>query len=433
MQNKVSTKMEAKMPISGPPSASDDQPLPHGMANKLAGWASVARQYPIYSQTWFAYRMRSFMVPLLILALLLVLVALFAPGTAVPPGVLYGGLLAAWLVVALGLGLGRALAVLVCLQKWRAPREAAGVICALLIGVLAALALTPLTRVQPPPDPARVATAHEVEIKREREREGRVVNLVVWLIVLAWLGGTVDLVAYFRQRRMLRDALLLGQVRRYKDERDEVELQLSVLASQIEPHFLFNTLSGVRAAMLSDPARGIVLIDHLVDYLRSTIPQLRADRAHKFVALGAQLDAVQAYLGIIAARLPRLRVRIDCPSSLREVAIPPLMLISLVENAVKHGIELKQGPAQIIVTAARGDDGGEGEGDAAAMLQLSVSDDGVGFGATSSGSGIGLSNIRARLLHLYDGQASLSLRAGDNGGVVASIVLPLRAMPPGDN
>lgn len=417
--------MHTRMDTSRPAPAAADQPLPHGMVNKLAGWASVARQYPIYSQTWFAYRMRSFMVPLLIFALLLLLVALFAPGTAVPPGVLYTGLLASWLVVALGLGLGRALAVLVCLQKWRAPREAAGVICALLIGVLAVLALTPLTRVQPPPDPARVATAQQIA----REREGSVVNLAIWLIVLAWLGGTVDLVAYFRQRRLLRDALLLGQVQRYKDERDEVELQLSVLASQIEPHFLFNTLSGVRAAMLSDPARGIVMIDHLVDYLRSTIPQLRADRAHKAVALGAQLDAAQAYLGIIAARLPRLSTRIDCAPELREAAIPPLMLISLVENAVKHGIELKQGPAHIIVTATRS----EGDGDGGARLQLSVSDDGLGFGDASSGSGIGLSNIRARLLHLYGAQASLSLRAGDHGGVVASIVLPLRSMPQGES
>jgi sensor histidine kinase YesM len=97
------------------------------------------------------------------------------------------------------------------------------------------------------------------------------------------------------------------------------------------------------------------------------------------------------------------------------------MLISLVENAVKHGIELKKGPALIRVAAACVDV------DGATMLELSVADDGVGFGA-AAGSGIGLSNIRERLKHLYDGAAALSLRAGETGGVSASIVLPLRTM-----
>jgi LytS/YehU family sensor histidine kinase len=173
----------------------------------------------------------------------------------------------------------------------------------------------------------------------------------------------------------------------------------------------------VRAAILSDPGRGVVLIDHLVDYLRSTIPQLRADRARAFVTLGSQLDAAQAYLGIIQARLPRLAFRIDCPAELRSVAIPPLMLISLVENAVKHGIELKLGPGLIEITVVRKADD---------ALVLSVADDGIGFGAATSGSGVGLANIRERLQHLYGGDASLLLRAGDSGGVVASIGLPIR-------
>jgi LytS/YehU family sensor histidine kinase len=195
----------------------------------------------------------------------------------------------------------------------------------------------------------RAMTAREAALARE----GMLVNGAVWLLVLSWLGGSADLVAYFRQRRMLRESELLEQVERYKDERNEVEMRLAVLAGQVEPHFLFNTLSGVRAAMLSDPARGVVMIDHLADYLRSTIPQLRADRDRAVVSLGSQLDAAQAYLGIIQARLPRLAFRIDCPDALRAVAIPPLMLISLVENAVKHGIELKMGPALVCVRAER--------------------------------------------------------------------------------
>jgi len=399
--------MENNAPLPG-----DDQPLPHSMASKLAGWSAIAHQYPIFSKTWFAFRMRSFATPLGLLALILGLIALIAQ-PAVEESSFNLSLLAVWVVVALALSLGRGLAVLVRRRKWSPRREAAAIVFAMLFGVLVSLSLTPYTRTPQPSTPQEI----------ERERETFVFNLVIWFPVLMWLGGTLDLVAYFRQRRLLREADLLEQVERYKNQRNEVEAQLSVLASQVEPHFLFNTLSGVRAAMLSDPSRGIVMIDHLIDYLRSTIPQLRADRAHMFVALGSQLDSVQAYFGIIQARMPRLSFHVDCPQELRGVAIPPLMLISLAENAVKHGIELKKGPATIRVTAVRTRQD---------LLELSVADDGVGFGTATTGSGIGLANIRERLKHLYGGEASLALRAGEAGGVVASITLPIRTMPEGN-
>lgn len=400
--------------MSNPLRPVHDQPLPAGLASKLAGYASTARQYPIFGPTWFAYRLRSFCAPVALLAVIIGAIAIVLPPAARMAPV-YIGLAAFWVIVALSLTLGRALAVLVCRQHWPARREVAGVVCATLFGILAPLPLTPLTSVGPVTKEAHVPTPAQAA----RARENRLVNLAIWCVVLAWLGGSLDLVAWFRQRRLLRETALLGEVARYKDERDEVEMQLSILASQVEPHFLFNTLSGVRAAMLSDPARGVAMIDHLVDYLRATIPQLRADRSQTFVALGSQLDAAQAYLGIITARMPRLQSRIDCPPGLRDAAIPPLMLISLVENAVKHGIELKKGAGLIVLTAARTEDG---------LLALSVADDGVGFGAATTGSGIGLVNIRERLRHLYGAAGSLALQARDGGGVVATIVLPLRAM-----
>lgn len=402
------------------PRAGEERPLPHSMATKLAGWSALAHQYPIFSKTWFVYRMRSYLAPLAMMALVLVVLAIVATPSAAGPYSIrfYFAFVAIWLAVALALSLGRALAVLVYLRKWQPRREAAAIICALLFGVLVALSLTPFARVAQEPAPGHVPTTKEIQ----EVREDRIINLIVWFPVLVWLGGSFDLVAYFRQRGLRREAELQAQVEHYKHQRNEVEGQLSVLASQVEPHFLFNTLSGVRAAMLSDPARGIVMIDHLIDYLRSTIPQLRADRACTYVALGSQLDSVQAYLGIIQARMPRLRACVECPPELRGAAIPPLMLITLVENAVKHGIEPKKGPALIRVTAVCSDAG---------VLELSVADDGVGF-AAASGSGIGLSNIRERLKHLYDDAAALSLRTGDAGGVVASIVLPMRALSNGE-
>ncbi|WP_183738978.1 MULTISPECIES: sensor histidine kinase [unclassified Janthinobacterium] len=161
-------------------------------------------------------------------------------------------------------------------------------------------------------------------------------------------------------------------------------MRLSLLASQVEPHFLFNTLYGVRA-----------------------------------------------YLGVIHSRLPRLAFRVDCADDLRHCAIPPLMLISLVENAVTHGIEPKKGAVEIVVNVARRQSEGQQQ------LLLTVADDGVGFGGSTggntSGSGIGLSNIRERLQHLYGGQASLSLTTRDGGGLQAGIVLPLQALPGKDH
>lgn len=401
-----------------PAHAGAELPLPPGMATNLAGWSARAQQYPIFSKTWFAYRMRSFRAPLLMFALVVLVLAALVPAPGPGANVLrfYLTFPALWLVVATALVLGRGLAVLVRRRGWSPRREATGIVCALLFGFLVAWSLTPFVRTGAPPVEGRASTAQELE----EARENRLVNLLVWIPVLAWLAGPFDLAAYFRQRGLLREAALQAQAEHYKHQRNEVEVQLAVLASQVEPHFLFNTLAGVRAAMLSDPDRGIVMIDHLIDYLRSTIPQLRADRTSRFVTLGAQLDSVRAYLGVIEARMPRLRVQVDCAPELREAAIPPLMLISLVENAVKHGIEPKKGPALIRVSAAcRRDDG-------AAMLELSVEDDGVGF-AAAAGSGIGLTNIRERLKHLYGDAAALSLRTGTAGGVVASIVLPLRS------
>ncbi|MES2130076.1 MAG: histidine kinase [Pseudomonadota bacterium] len=376
-----------------------EQPLPSGLASQLGGWTAKAQQYPVFSRTWYGYRVRSFVWPLAIFTVFLIVVAGLMPNS-VPRVEAWLALFAVWPLVLVGLLLGRWLAVLVCRRGWTQRKETIGVALALLTGMVAAGCISPFTRMQS--DPSE-----------------RLVNAVVWGVVLLWLGGGLDFVAYLRQRRSLQQAQLQEQMARYKNERNEVAMRLSVLASQVEPHFLFNTLSGVRAAILSDPARGVAIIDHLVDYLRATIPQIRDEGGHLFVQLGSQLDAVRAYLGVIHTRLPRLSFRVECADELKHCAIPPLMLISLVENAVTHGIEPKKGPVEIVVSVAQ-----RGQ-----QLALSVADDGVGFGGSSSGSGIGLSNIHERLQHLYGSQGTLTLTARAQGGLEACILLPLQSLP----
>jgi LytS/YehU family sensor histidine kinase len=198
-------------------------------------------------------------------------------------------------------------------------------------------------------------------------------------------------------------------------QRREAEMRLSVLAAQVEPHFLFNTLAGVRGAIASDPARAVALIDRLADYLRASIPRLR-DGGSAAATLGAQVELVRAYLALMSARMPRLRFRVEVPDDLLALPFPPLMLVSLAENAIKHGVEPKVGPAEVVLHAERTADG---------RLAVTVADDGAGFGASSAGTGLGLANIRERLQQMHGERAALQLRARPGGGVEATLTLPV--------
>ena len=157
------------------------------------------------------------------------------------------------------------------------------------------------------------------------------------------------------------------------------------------------------------------MIDRLVEYLRAAIPRLRSDGSAQ-ASVSGQFDIVRAYLGLMAARMPRLAWEVHAEADLLRARCPPLMLISLAENAVKHGVEPKIGPVRVQVSATRDGDG---------RLALTVEDDGVGFDGAASGSGLGLTNIRERLAQLYGDQAALVLKARPEGGVAATITLPL--------
>jgi two-component sensor histidine kinase len=238
------------------------------------------------------------------------------------------------------------------------------------------------------------------------------------MLLAAWLGGMFDLIAFVRQRGKLVDVLQKEEFKRAQAERNSAEMRLSVLAAQVEPHFLFNTLASVRSAISSDPQRATRIVDHMVSFLRSTIPQMRDEAGSASVRLSTQMDSAHSYLALMHERITRLAFGIDTEPGLENASIPPLMLISLVENAVKHGVEPKVGPARIDVRARRIDA-------QEAQLEICVSDDGVGFGETASGDGIGLTNIQERLRSYFGQRASLTLKALPDGGVAAILRLPL--------
>ncbi|MBL8360672.1 MAG: histidine kinase [Rubrivivax sp.] len=214
-----------------------------------------------------------------------------------------------------------------------------------------------------------------------------------------------------RQRRSIHEAHQ-AEVDQEALERELAESRLLVLRAQIEPHFLFNALASVRRLGDSDPERAAAMLASLSRYLEVALPGLRGACA----TLGQEFELARAYLEVQQIRMPsRLAFDFDLPAELRDREVPPLMLLTLVENAVKHGLQPSRRGGRIRVSARR-------EG---AALVLTVADTGVGF-ATGSGTGTGLANIRARLAAAHGAAASLDIGNNELGGVTATLRLPAR-------
>jgi histidine kinase/histidine kinase/DNA gyrase B/HSP90-like ATPase len=188
------------------------------------------------------------------------------------------------------------------------------------------------------------------------------------------------------------------------------EAKLSALQAQVEPHFLYNTLASVQALTEVDPAQANAMTGHLIQYLRNALPKMRENVS----TVGQEIELVRAYLNILQMRMgKRLAFEIDVPAELMEAPFPPLMLPSLVENSIKHGLEPQREGGKITISASA--EGGQ--------LSMKVADTGRGFGE-SIGAGVGLTNIRERLAALYGANAKLTLVANEPQGVVATIEVP---------
>ena len=206
---------------------------------------------------------------------------------------------------------------------------------------------------------------------------------------------------------------LQAQLRHYDSEQ-----QLRLLQAQIEPHFLFNVLGNLRRLYRTHPECGANALASLMCYLRAALPQMR----NRSGTLGDELDLARAYLDLCQIRMgERLAFSIDVPPVLRAVAFPPMLLVTLVENAIKHGIEpVGAGRVGIRVWRKR------------SALTVEVRDDGAGIGAAASGgTGVGLANIQRQLKARYAGEARLALEACAPHGAVAAITIPLTSDLPG--
>ncbi len=422
---------EAAPPLSARPL---DAPLPSELTGRAHGWFTHYRRYPVFSRPWVRGRLR-LVGSVLGLFFLALAPLLLADDPRERP----------WATVAtLAISLGVP-ALLGPWLGWRVRRlqlQPAHEGRALLAAMLAVTGLVLAFHLwgEEPLKQRIAAFAGQLDEQGQRPRVGVAIGIVArggsyddplsrapddsvnaavnqaTRAVLAFLlAGGLALRGWRRERDGLAALERERALQQAQAARREAELRLSVLAAQVEPHFLFNTLAGVRSAIATDPARASDMIDRLVDYLRASIPRLRGDQAAQ-ATVGAQFDIVRAYLGLMAARMPRLSFALRADDPLRDARFPPLMLISLAENAVKHGVEMKIGPARVEVSAERTPEG---------RLAVTVADDGVGFGASQAGTGLGLANIRERLAQLYGEAASLQLKARPEGGVAATITVPL--------
>jgi sensor histidine kinase YesM len=212
-------------------------------------------------------------------------------------------------------------------------------------------------------------------------------------------------------------ARLKAEARQSELSRQLAESKLRLLQLQIEPHFLFNTLGSAQQLAERGAPAAARLIGDLIRFLRASAPTLRDDTT----TLAQEGALAAAYLGIMKARLAdRLEFSIDIAPDVASCTLPPGLVITLVENAIKHGIEPSAAGGRVSLGAVR-EPSAHGE-----RLLVSVADTGVGPSA-AGGTGIGLANIRERLALLYQGRARLVVGENAPHGFVARLELPLDA------
>jgi hypothetical protein len=304
-------------------------------------------------------------------------------------------------------------------------RAVVGDAAQLLVGFAVLISGVILTNIERPRLPRALAFALAVVV-------GSVLGRLVWIAVMNHLfpddpynyifvlrrsllyWGLAAFAFYCAERSTLRSAALRdAELDRHRLESRMLEARLQVMQAQVEPHFLFNTLAHIKRLYETDAKRGRRMLDAFCDYLDAALPQMRGDRS----TLGRETAMARAYLETQQVRMGRrLRFEISVPEDLHDVSFPPMMLLSLVENAIKHGLNPLREGGRVEIRAQAHD----------AALRAAVADTGAGLAGIKSegGTGIGLSNIRARLVALYGRAARLTITNNTPRGLIATIEIP---------
>ena len=259
---------------------------------------------------------------------------------------------------------------------------------------------------------AAVDDAAEQKVTRYHRQASTWFKSFVSLLVLALFGTKILMAGKKRAEAQTLSANAAAE--RESMQRQLSEAKMQMMQAQVEPHFLFNTLASVEHLIETDPPRASAMQRSLIKYLRAVLPQMRDNTL--ITNLGREADMVVAYLNLLKMRMEeRLTVDFDVPDGLRTAAFPPMMLQSMVENAIKHGLEGKPEGGTLKVRAEV----------AHSKLRVIVTDNGLGFGAKpSDGTGLGLMTIRERLKLLHGDQAQLLIAANSPSGVIATIEVP---------
>jgi sensor histidine kinase YesM len=232
------------------------------------------------------------------------------------------------------------------------------------------------------------------------------------LLILGVVFGSI--VTYFLSSREQiaesRAQIQEEQIKRLTSEKKATEAHLKLLQAQIEPHFLFNTLSNVLNLLDNDVERGKAMLEDFTRYLRASLSKIRGQTTR----LGHEMEMIRAYLNIFKVRMgDRLQFKIDLPSNLEETPFPPMLIQPLVENAVKHGLEPKVEGGEIFIRAQLNGN----------RLRVEISDTGAGFNGNRQ-DGLGLANVRDRLQSLYGNDGRLVMAQNQPDGVKAIIEVP---------
>lgn len=257
-----------------------------------------------------------------------------------------------------------------------------------------------------------VDDAAEAKVSRYHKQASTWFNSFVLLLVMALFG--IKALMGGKKRAELQTQSANAAAERESMQRQLSETRMQMMQAQVEPHFLFNTLASVEHLIETNPPRASAMQRSLILYLRAVLPQMRDNNL--VTNLGREVDMVTAYLQLLKMRMEeRLTVDMRIPDGLRSAAFPPMMLQSMVENAIKHGLECKPEGGTLKIVADVAD----------SKLRVTVTDDGVGFGVVpSTGTGLGLPTIRERLRLLHGDAGQLHIAANSPSGVIAMVEVP---------
>ena len=283
---------------------------------------------------------------------------------------------------------------------------------------------------------ARLEAEAAFEELRSEERQFRThltrVGIGDFLMQFAFLWVVASAIIKFSYKGRMQAEVKAAQATETAEaeslKRQVVEARMAAMQAQVEPHFLFNTLASIDHLIETDPARASTMQKNLIALLRASMPTMREASGKGGNGgvrdLGREIAVIRPYLEILKVRMEeRLITEIAVPDGLLSAEFPPMMIQTLVENAIKHGLEPNPegGTLRVAAEIVHG------------KLQMTVADTGLGFGKAASsgntaGTGVGLANVRERLQMLYGPKASLTVAENQPSGTVVTITVPYKAI-----